>query len=312
MWWTIVTGTGFVKNLTFTGCRFSSASTDDLFDFTNIEGNVTFVGCQVREVDTGGGTPSSTTVTAFGTQPPPSPSVTPPPTPSATPSATLLPAPSVSPSVTPLLKGTYDDEDEDDDEDYVGVVMLDDFNEIITKIMSSKSSPNINFVMQPPPGGLVGSQLLGGPVGSHLLGGPGQGPTYLAQALSPGQGQPGIYGQIGQTGQVGNINIHQKQTVSSITSIASEYFPSILEGLKNSNAELDKQSNDFKNLNNKFRDMNKIQSSISLITAKIKLPETEKVTSYIIVSINRTFSNCRYMFYGTTNFRYIIYVGFFI
>ena len=166
--------------------------------------------------------------------------------------------------------------------------MLNDFNEIISKIISSSSSPNIKFGMQPPPGsqgsqlllppGAQGSQLLlpPGSQGSQLLLPPGSQETqYLIQPL----GQPG---QLGVAGQVGNINVHQKQIISNLTSLASNYFPSILEGLKKSNAELDKQSDDFKKLNNKLRDMNKIQSSISLITAKIKLPESEKVTSYIV------------------------------
>jgi hypothetical protein len=193
-------------------------------------------------------------------------------------SAPVTPATSITPTprvASPLLLSTHDTGDDDDDDDnYVGIVMLNDFNEIIKKIsssLSSSSSSSINFAMQPPPGGLIGSQLQG-QQGQ-------QGSQYLVQHLLPGQA--GQLGQLGQTGQVGNVNINQKQIVTNLSSLASNYFDSILVELKNTNAELDTQSDEFKQLNNKFRDMNKIQSSISLITAKIKLPETEKVTSYI-------------------------------
>ena len=167
--------------------------------------------------------------------------------------------------------------------DYVAIFVPSEFNDILSRILSSNGSvPGQQlrgFVAIPnqPPEGLQQGQPQGIVINPNgYVANPSQnisGQTLLVQPNGP----PSLSDTTTKPG----VNPIQSEIFRNIKEIADKTIKQILPAFESAKKELTTQVDDFKHLRALFVKMDSIQKSISEISAKISIPESERADAYI-------------------------------
>jgi hypothetical protein len=146
---------------------------------------------------------------------------------------------------------------------YVGVVILDDFKDLIAKLQINAPSSDSTTAET-----LVPAQP--------------SAPLQPSVPLQPSSPLQPVSSTTSATPASKSSNPIQVELISTLKQLAKDNFENIITLLTAAKGDLDKQTKEFKALNDEFRKMNAIQSSIADISAKIKVPETQKSDEYVI------------------------------
>jgi hypothetical protein len=107
-------------------------------------------------------------------------------------------------------------------------------------------------------------------------------PAQPSAPLQPSSSLQPVSSTTSATPAAKSSNPIQVELISTLKQLAKDYFENIITLLTKAKEDLDKQTKDFKALNDAFRKMNGIQTSIANISARIKVPETQKSDEYVI------------------------------
>ncbi len=154
-------------------------------------------------------------------------------------------------TATPL--GPQNEEEEEDNE-YVGLVVLNDYNEMVQKILSSDSVSKLSLLPN------QSSSLIQGVQGIAQQG------TFQTSTTTP-------------------VNIEDAnmiEIINNIKQLIKNNFPSVIQSTKIAKKDLETQVDEFKKLGGLFKEMDKIQKSVSEISGKIPKLEIQKADVYIM------------------------------
>jgi hypothetical protein len=160
--------------------------------------------------------------------------------------------------------------DQQKDDEYVGLIILTDYTEIIRKILSSsviqqQSSTSALSSLIPQQQSTTTSLIQ-------------QQPTSGV----PGTSYSGIFSEGSPTSTVNLEDANMIEIINNIKKLISTNFPSVIELTIQAKSELDTQVAEFKKLGGLFKEMDKIQKNISEIKEKLPKFELQKVDVHII------------------------------
>ncbi len=159
-------------------------------------------------------------------------------------------------------------EEQQKDDEYVALVILNDYNEMIRQILRSSSSSISSSSM------------------TSLLQQQASTPSSLIQQHTTsgvtGTSYSGILSEASPTTKVNLEDANMIEIINNIKKLISSNFPSVIESTTLAKSELDKQVAEFKKLGGLFKEMDKIQKNISEIKEKLPKFELQKVDVHII------------------------------